>query len=225
MGRYVAHLEHGGSKEARGVGGDVGGGDKRLLARDVEACISRSRLAFRCGPFVEQCRPGVEPVGDEHARCVSKLSGAGSNLRRAAGVAHVIVDDQNAAHELSLLNRARVNAPFAGTRCGHHPLGSDVIVSRGKVGRRILIPSSEVRRLVYYQPSRESEPVRDQRQTHHIPGKTMMASALLWRPTASFCSACSSQKKVRPSQLISTRKEALPATRAEFRNTLTEKDR
>ena len=34
-----------------------------------------------------------------------------------------------------------------------------------------------------------------------------------------------SQKKARPSQLISTRKEALPATRAEYINTLPEKDR
>ena len=47
--------------------------------------------------------------------------------------------------------------------------------------------------------------------------------ALGWR--ASAYATNWSQKKARPSQLISTRKEALPATRAELINTLPEKDR
>ena len=154
----ISHQQGSGNKVRRKVGGDVGGGDE-VLARGVGFCVGRSKLAFRCGvsiSTVEPLRRGVVPVGDEHSRRICKLSSAGSNHRRAAVLAHVVVDDQNAVREPFLCNGARSGGPFAGTGCGHHPQGGDVIVSRGKVGRRVFVLySSEGRRLVHLQPSRD----------------------------------------------------------------------
>ena len=166
--RGISH-QHGSGEKVRGVGGDVGGGDG-VLARGVEACVGRSKLAFRCGFSmftVEEQHRGVVPVGDEHAGRICKLSSAGSNHRRAAVVAHVVVDDQNAVRERALLNGARLGGPFAGTGCGHDPQGVDVVVRRGKVGRRVPVLSSEVRRLGHLQPSRESEAVREEQPADH----------------------------------------------------------